>query len=171
MRGELIFIPAPGVGHLVSIIEFAKLLVSRDEDISVSILLKDLPCDSDLAAFTRNLKKDAPQGVVFVEIPALDEITMTEIMSMPWFSFLFSFIDKQKTQVRNVVTTIIEQSKTSKLCGFVIDLFCTSMIDVANEFGVPTYTFFTASAAYLSLMPNIENWKDDKRQEIYKYKD
>ncbi|KAK1364718.1 Glycosyltransferase [Heracleum sosnowskyi] len=171
MRRELIFIPAPGVGHLVSIIEFAKLLVSRDEDISVNILLMDLPFDSDLAAFTRTLKKDAPQSVVFIDIPALDEITMTEIMSMPWMSFLASFIDKQQSQVRNVVATIMEQSKTSKQCGFVIDLFCTSMIDVANEFGVPTYTFFTASAAFLSLMSNIENWKDDERQEIYEHKD
>ncbi|KAL8119462.1 hypothetical protein AgCh_016834 [Apium graveolens] len=102
----------------------------RDDDISVTILLMDLPADSDLAAFTRNLKKDAPQGVVFVDIPALDETTMAEIMSMPWLSFLTSFIEKQQSQVRNVVAIIVEQSKTSKLCGFVIDLFCTSMIEV-----------------------------------------
>lgn len=108
MRGELIFIPAPGVGHLVSIIEFVKFLVSWDEQISVSILMMDLCVDSDLAAFTRNLKKDAPEGVVFVDIPAPDEIPVIEIMSRPWLSFLTSFIEKQRNQVRNVVATIME---------------------------------------------------------------
>ncbi|KAK1347906.1 hypothetical protein POM88_055011 [Heracleum sosnowskyi] len=42
IKAEVIFIPAPGVGHLVSTIEFSKLLISRDDRISISILIMNL---------------------------------------------------------------------------------------------------------------------------------
>ncbi|KAK1388759.1 Glycosyltransferase [Heracleum sosnowskyi] len=171
MRAELIFIPSPGVGHLLSTVEVAKLLVSRDDRISVSILIIRLPFDSGIDAFTENLKKDAPERVAFLDVPALDDIAMAEVKSLPRISFLDFFIEKHRTQVRDVVAAILNQSKSSKLCGFVIDMFCTSMIDVANEFNVPAYVFFTSGASFLSLMFHIQNLKDVESRDVYKYKD
>ncbi|KAK1393406.1 Glycosyltransferase [Heracleum sosnowskyi] len=171
MRAELIFIPSPGVGHLVSSIEVAKLLASRDEQLSISILIMKMPFDSGIVAFTQNLKKDAPERIAFVDIPDLDDTTRTELMSLPQTSFYTYFIDSQRTLVRDIVTTILKQSKAGKLGGFVIDMFCASMIDVANEFNVPAYVFFTSGAAFLCLKFYIQNLKDNESKEIFEYKD
>lgn len=38
------------------------------------------------------------------------------------------------------------------LAGFVVDMYCSTMIDVADEFRVPTMGFFTASVAFLGYM-------------------
>ncbi|KAK1392405.1 Glycosyltransferase [Heracleum sosnowskyi] len=171
MRAELIFIPSPGVGHLVPMVELAKLLASRDEQISISILIMNLPFESDKAALTQKLKKDAPEHITFVDIPDVDETTRTELISLPRMSFFNSFVENQRTQVRDIVVTILKNSKSGKLGGFVIDMLCTSMIDVANEFNVPAYVFFTSGAAFLSLMFYVQNLKDNESQEVHEYKD
>ncbi|CAI0397598.1 unnamed protein product [Linum tenue] len=42
------------------------------------------------------------------------------------------------------------------LAGFVLDMFCTSMIDVADEFGVPSFIFFTSPASVLGFILHIQ---------------
>lgn len=167
----MIFIPAPAVGHLVSAIEFAKLLVRRDDRISVSILIMSLSFDSTFVAFTHNLKKGAPERIAFVDIPALDDTIMTELMAKPKFYFFTWFIESQKAQVRDVVSTIMNRAESSKLVGFVIDMMCESMIDVANEYNVPAYVLSTSSAAFLGLMFYDPSLQDNENQEIHEYKD
>ncbi|XP_074379925.1 anthocyanidin 3-O-glucosyltransferase 6-like [Apium graveolens] len=171
MRAELIFIPSPGVGHLASAVEFAKLLAGRDERISVSILIMKFPFDFNTGPLVQNLKKEAPERIAFVDIPDLDETTRIELMSLPRMSFFTSFIESQRPLVRDIVTTILKRSESGKLGGFVIDMFCASMIDVANEFNAPAYVFFTSGAAFLSLKFYIQNLKDKQSKEISDYKD
>ncbi|XP_074358240.1 UDP-glucosyltransferase 103-like [Apium graveolens] len=126
MRAELIFIPAPGAGHLVSAVEFAKLLASRDERISISILIMKFRFDSTTGALPRNLKKEAHERIAFVDIPDLDESTLTELIFLPMISFFTSLIERQQTLacLAQQVTTILKQSKSGKLGGFVIDMLC-----------------------------------------------
>ncbi|GKV33927.1 hypothetical protein SLEP1_g42363 [Rubroshorea leprosula] len=62
-------------------------------------------------------------------------------------------LTKHKPQVKEAVTNAITGSNNSVVfTGFVIDMFCTSMIDVAHEFGMPRYMFFTSGVALLNLM-------------------
>jgi len=42
-RAEIVFIPTPAVGHLVPIIEFAKLLLDRDDRFSITVLVINRP--------------------------------------------------------------------------------------------------------------------------------
>ncbi|CAN1145298.1 Putative UDP-glucose flavonoid 3-O-glucosyltransferase 3 [Linum perenne] len=39
-------------------------------------------------------------------------------------------------------------------------MFCTSFIDVANEFGVPSYVFYTCGATFLGFMFHLQNLYD-----------
>ncbi|KAL5744794.1 hypothetical protein ACOSQ2_027910 [Xanthoceras sorbifolium] len=45
-KAELVFVPAPGVGHLVSTLEFAKRLIDRDDRILITVLVMKLPFSS-----------------------------------------------------------------------------------------------------------------------------
>ncbi|KAL7229467.1 hypothetical protein ACSBR2_008052 [Camellia fascicularis] len=38
-KAEPVFIPSPRIGHLVSIVEFAKRLISRDDRFSITIIV------------------------------------------------------------------------------------------------------------------------------------
>ncbi|KAL3646195.1 hypothetical protein CASFOL_011375 [Castilleja foliolosa] len=50
-------------------------------------------------------------------------------------------------------------------------MFCTGMIDVANEFNVPTYVFFTSGAAMLGFMLHFQGLLDYQNQDPTVYKD
>lgn len=63
----------------------------------------------------------------------------------------------------------ILQSKTVTPSGFVVDMMCTTIIDVANEFGVPTYVFYTTSAAMLGLHFHMQSLRDDFNTDVTDY--
>ncbi|KAK7820501.1 udp-glycosyltransferase 71e1 [Quercus suber] len=62
-------------------------------------------------------------------------------------------------------------SDTSRVAAFVLDMFCTPMIDVANEFGIPTYIYFTSSANALGFTFYNQTLHDEHNQDILAYKD
>ncbi|GAB4848208.1 hypothetical protein Ancab_002875 [Ancistrocladus abbreviatus] len=53
-----------------------------------------------------------------------------------------------------------------QLAGFVVDLLCTEMIDLANELNVPSYLFFTSGAGYLNLKFHFQTLTDDHGVEV-----
>ena len=42
---ELVFVPLPAMGHLISAVEFCKLLVGTDDRFSITLLIMKLPID------------------------------------------------------------------------------------------------------------------------------
>ncbi|KAJ4981138.1 hypothetical protein NE237_031975 [Protea cynaroides] len=73
----------------------------------------------------------------------------------PGIAILPIFIDNHKPFIKDTITQLFlttESESEPHLAGLVIDLFCTSMIDVANELGIPSYLFFTSNAVFLSFM-------------------
>lgn len=150
MNLEYLCVFSPNNGHLVFAVEVANLLVHQDKRISVGILILKSPGHTGVAAFAENLKNDAPDCVNFVNVPALDESIMIELMSLPHNSFLDSFILNQRTEVKDVVKIILNRSESTKLGGFMLGMFCTTMIEVANDFDVPDYVFFTSGYLFLA---------------------
>ncbi|KAG7620556.1 UDP-glucuronosyl/UDP-glucosyltransferase [Arabidopsis suecica] len=75
------------------------------------------------------------------------------------------YIEKQKTKVRDAVAARIVDP-TRKLAGFVVDMFCSSMIDVANEFGVPCYMVYTSNATFLGTMLHVQQMYDQKKYDV-----
>ncbi|GJW77183.1 anthocyanidin 3-O-glucosyltransferase 2-like protein [Tanacetum coccineum] len=61
---------------------------------------------------------------------------------------------------------MIDGTGSGLIAGFVIDMFCTCMIDVANEFHIPTYVFFTSNAAFLGFELYIQTLCDDQNQDV-----
>ncbi|KAI4353014.1 hypothetical protein L6164_001992 [Bauhinia variegata] len=65
---ELVFIPSPGIGHLVSTVEFAKLLINHDKRLSITFLVMKRPFDTKIAAYTHSLASSSfAERVRFIE--------------------------------------------------------------------------------------------------------
>ncbi|XP_062106995.1 anthocyanidin 3-O-glucosyltransferase 2-like [Humulus lupulus] len=162
-KAELVFIPSPGRGHLVSMVEFAKTLVARDDRFHITILIMKLPFEPKLSAYTDSLVASSTSDrIKFVDLTSRDHIVISETHPL---LFMEIFIENHKPKVRNAVTAHFESNidlDSPRLAGFVIDMFMTTMIDVANEFKVPTYVFFTSSAGFLGLTLHIQAHHDDK---------
>ncbi|KAK4713870.1 hypothetical protein R3W88_019777 [Solanum pinnatisectum] len=165
-KAELVFIPSAGAGHLISAVEIAKLILNRDERLCISILIMKLPMDFGIQSYLESLSS-IPR-LQFVDI-SVDEKTIAGFMSNKE-TFFMNFIQSHKPKVKDFLNNSIFSRSNSRLAGFVLDMFCTPMIDVANEFCVPSYIFLTSSAAFLALCFHFESLKKEHHIDTSKYK-
>ncbi|KAE8682515.1 putative Glycosyltransferase [Hibiscus syriacus] len=154
---ELIFVPAPGVGHLVSTGEFAKRLIHFDHRISVTILsMKWFPGFAD--AYTESLAACEPDRIHIMHLPQVD-LPSLDLYKLSPEAFFYEAIQNYFVPVRNAVRDIMSMTSTLdpdsgsvRVAGLVLDLFCSPMVDIATELGLPSYIYLTTNAAFFGLM-------------------
>ncbi|KAL3633841.1 hypothetical protein CASFOL_022603 [Castilleja foliolosa] len=164
-KSTLVFIPFPILSHQAAAIHTANLMVDRDERLSVTIILMKIPIDPKIGSHSNNNTNNNNPRINFVELPQ-DYSKFTEWSKSPK-SFVVNFMESQKGLVKDAVANMIRGSKSScKLAGFVVDMFCTPMIEVADEIGVPSYIFFTCSASVLGLFFNLQRLSDEQNWDL-----
>ncbi|KAL4567448.1 hypothetical protein LXL04_023032 [Taraxacum kok-saghyz] len=100
--------------------------------------------------------------ISFIELP---QDKTPPVSKAPMAAFT-DFINSHCKYVRKIVGDKISQPGHDRVAGFVIDMFCTGMIDVANEFNVPTYVFFTSNAGFLGFKLFMQTLCDDQNQDL-----
>ncbi|KAJ9705929.1 hypothetical protein PVL29_003848 [Vitis rotundifolia] len=162
---ELIFVSVSAIGHIVSTVEFAKLLVGRDDRFSVTLFIIKLPLeDSAVTNYIHSVSASVSGSIRFVHLPELDSDSSSSSTNI-----LFSnIIERQKPLVRDAVHQLT-RSESGRLAGIVVDMLCTSMIDVANELSVPSYVYFASSAACLALMFHLQTLKDHQGVDVTEF--
>ncbi|XP_028771955.1 anthocyanidin 3-O-glucosyltransferase 2-like [Neltuma alba] len=160
-KSQLVFVPLPSRGHLASTVEFAKLLVNRHGNLSVTILIIKAPYDPAGEAYALSLTSSLsfPKQLQFILLPDPNHDPNSN-QSLNPASFIDSVVENQKLNVRQAVSALISGPDSPRLAGFVVDMYCSTMIDVADEFGVPTVGFFTAGAAFLGYMLHIHTLRE-----------
>ncbi|XP_028791162.1 anthocyanidin 3-O-glucosyltransferase 2-like [Neltuma alba] len=160
---QLVLVPSPGMGHLVPAVEFAKLLIDRHHRLTITLLIITQPSDPTVGAYTLSLTSSLsfPKRLHFVLLPPLPDPTNSH--SLHPSAVLDSRIQDQKPNVRDAVSKLKSDPYSPRLAGFIVDVFCTAMIDVATEFGVPTIVFFTSGAAFLRFKLHTHTlWEQEK---------
>ncbi|PIN22173.1 hypothetical protein CDL12_05118 [Handroanthus impetiginosus] len=78
----------------------------------------------------------------------------------------------QTTHIREIVSNLIKQPSeaNSQLAGIVLDMFCTIYIEVANEFNLPSYIFFTSGACSLGLFYYLVSLRFEQNKDLKEYK-
>ncbi|XP_031252426.1 anthocyanidin 3-O-glucosyltransferase 2-like [Pistacia vera] len=164
---ELVLIPAPGLGHLVPKIEFAKRLLDRDDRFSVTVLvIRPAVVPDAIFAHVESLAASDTR-INFINLPRSDD--HNRLMEFPKSpeKLLSDLLDAQKPYVKEAIMKhVISNSNSAPLAGLVVDFFCTSMIDVANELGVPSYLFFPSAAACLGLLLSLLGRHDQGGREF-----
>ncbi|CAI0397601.1 unnamed protein product [Linum tenue] len=131
-------------------VELANLLADRHAALSISVLI--ITTTSSTAA---------------VPHPAAPRITLLHLTDenpppAAAAGSVFAKIEARKPQIREAVSAAIGRSPDgARLAGLVLDMFCTSMADVAGEFGVPYYIFFTSAASDLGFISHIQQLHDE----------
>ncbi|XVF19878.1 hypothetical protein REPUB_Repub11eG0148900 [Reevesia pubescens] len=149
---ELIFVPTPAPGHLVSTTEFAKRLIHQDDQIWITILSMKW-FSSDFQEEYTKLLNSQPGRIQLIDLPQVDPPSV-DLLKSPE-SYIYAFIESYFPVVRNVVRDIVSMKSSSdstRVAGLVLDFFCSPMIDIANELDLPSYIFLTSNAAFLGLM-------------------
>ncbi|XP_057440842.1 UDP-glycosyltransferase 71A15-like [Lotus japonicus] len=147
---RLVFIPSPGAGHLVSALEFAKLLLNRDDRLWITLFILQFPYSTASESDTSSLSSFS-ERVQVINLPP-PQLPPTDPDSKPDLgNLMITLLENQKPHVKEAVISNLH-SGGPPLAAFVLDMFCTTMIDVADHFNVPSLVFFTSGVAFLSLM-------------------
>lgn len=165
-KAELVFIPSPSIGHLASVIVFAKRLLLLDRDnaagndnsFSITILVMQAlaATASDNDARVKSLARAAATAgasIRFIGVPQMDPPPLHFFRSPE--KFITEYLDSHKDCIKEAIIKHV-LSNNVKIAGLVLDVFCSSMIDTANELGVPSYVFFTSGAAFLGLVLHLQ---------------
>ncbi|KAJ6408566.1 hypothetical protein OIU84_011819 [Salix udensis] len=131
-KAQLVFIPSPVVGHLVSSVQFAKLVLDRNDSFLITILVLSNPSAGSISKYIESLASVHKQ-IKFISLP--------ETIAPPSAESFFYVIVNQ-----------VIANDPAPIASVVFDLFCTAFIDVAKELGVPSHVFFTSGAAFLGSM-------------------
>uniref|UniRef100_M1DAZ3 Glycosyltransferase n=1 Tax=Solanum tuberosum TaxID=4113 RepID=M1DAZ3_SOLTU len=168
---ELVCVPTPSIGHLVPFCKFAEKLVDRDERLYVTILIirPPTPWGSTIDAFIKRISS-APEGnrIRYITLAQIEPPSSEELAKS-----VEKYISLLIANYRPIVKDAIISNKSwpdtdsnPKIIGLVIDMFCTSMIDVANELDIPSYLFFTSGAAFLGFLFYLSVWDEQFGREF-----
>ncbi|KAH1129320.1 hypothetical protein J1N35_000698 [Gossypium stocksii] len=169
-KAELVFLPAPGVGHLVSAVEVAKLLVDLNANLSISVLTIKQPLNYKATAYIDYLKATTTTTtrIKVIDLPQSDA-------AMDRLKFVGSLVQTHGPLVKEAVAKIVENSNSvtgsPRLAGFVFDMFCTSFRDLANDFGAPSYLFCTSGAGFLGFLFFAQALHDEQNFEFVELTD
>ncbi|KAL9246032.1 hypothetical protein vseg_019616 [Gypsophila vaccaria] len=153
---ELIFIPNSGMGHIISTLQLAKLVLNKNPHITISIYIVNFPMHSSkVNAYVDSHSRDNPYPtrLTFITLPPPDPSTPKQFSSV---------IDLHRHQVKHALEGRA-RAGFPKPAGFVLDMFCIDMADIAEELNVPTYIFFTSGASLLNFIFYTQSFADDNR--------
>ncbi|GAB2282502.1 hypothetical protein Dimus_017044 [Dionaea muscipula] len=167
---ELVFIPVPAMGHLIPAVEMAERIVARDNRISFTILIFKIDNHGAVNSYIQSLESDSSfdPRIKFIELPPLE--------NPPDFRSR-TFAERMLEDYRPIVKRTVEEKRSlgssghDHLAGFVVDMFCSVMIDVAKELDVPCYIFFTSNASLLSLTFHFQSLRDDHGVDVTEFTD
>ncbi|KAF4374364.1 UDP-glycosyltransferase 71K1-like [Cannabis sativa] len=152
-RVELVFIPAPAIGHLVSTLEFAKRLIHYDHRLFITVLC-EFSLKSHLDAYIDSLvaSLSLAHRIKLVHLPLVDSPPVELLKSIE--NFIYQYMESLVPHVRKALTDIVSSNSNYSQGDvvLVLDFFSMPMMDVANELGLPSYMFMTSNLGLLSLM-------------------
>nr|BAK55747.1 UDP-glucose glucosyltransferase [Gardenia jasminoides] len=145
MENTLVLYPAPGIGHMISMLELAKLILRHysNKFSRIHILINTGFRDMK-STYLDHISSTNPSIVVH-QFPFI-QADLSSSLSPPAIGF--KFIRKNAPNVHHALQEI---SKTSSIRALIIDFFCTSAMPYSNNLGIPVYYFFTSGAAAVAL--------------------
>ncbi|KAJ4954235.1 hypothetical protein NE237_011018 [Protea cynaroides] len=139
---HIVILPAPGMGHLIPLVELAKQFVHH-HDFSITFTI---PTDGSPTKAQKEFLDSLPKSIdtIFVSPVNLDDLSKDTNVETRIYLTISCCLSSLREAFK-VLTT------TAPITALVVDLFGSDAFDVAKEFNVPSYIFLPLTAMLLSL--------------------
>ncbi|XP_061358078.1 UDP-glycosyltransferase 1-like [Gastrolobium bilobum] len=159
MKDSIVLYPALGSGHVNSMVELGKLILTHNPSFSITILILNQPnnnnnkdthstitlgCDAT-AKYISTVSATVP-SITFHHIPTISFPAST---SLPPHHLTLELCSRSNQHVHHVLQSI---SKTSNLKAIVLDFFNYSATQVTNTLNIPSYFYYTSGASTLAVL-------------------
>ncbi|XP_031482697.2 UDP-glycosyltransferase 72B1-like [Nymphaea colorata] len=137
-KPHVVMIPSAGTGHLNPMIELAKTLLSLH-----SLTVSFLTVSGHFPASAITILSEYSNNVNCISLPPVNN---SDISPNTGVVTGISVLTKRSVEpLRNFLP------KIQPIAAFILDMFCTDLLDVATELELPVYILFTSNATALSL--------------------
>ncbi|KAL0016215.1 hypothetical protein SO802_003284 [Lithocarpus litseifolius] len=146
MQDTIVLFPAPGMGHMISMVELGKLIVHHyHHKFSITILLTTGTFQStpNVTSYIQRISQ-SNSSISFYCLPSVS-VDTTPTRSRAAMAFEFN-----RLSTAHVPHALLQISHTSTLRALIIDLFCTSALPIAKQLNLPVYYFYTSGAYALA---------------------
>ncbi|KAK1304490.1 putative UDP-glucose flavonoid 3-O-glucosyltransferase 3 [Acorus calamus] len=141
------------MGHLVSTVEMTQLLCSRSPRISITILnmcpLGAPSIASSISSYISSLPTSP--NITFIDLPFPSDFHFDPTQKGE--TIISLYIQSHKPLIKQSI-----QNLNHPISAIIMDLFSTTLIDLADDLGVPAYVFFTSGASFLGLMLHLPSF-------------
>ncbi|KAG5558684.1 hypothetical protein RHGRI_008590 [Rhododendron griersonianum] len=144
MEDAVILYPSPAIGHLISMVELGKLILTHSPNLSIMILVTPPPYDAGSTAPYINHVSATTSSITFHNLPA---VSLPPNNSPHHETLAFELLHLNNPNVLQAITSI---SETSTVRALIMDFFCYPGLSVAADFNLPAYFFFTSAACSLA---------------------
>ncbi|KAH7557709.1 hypothetical protein JRO89_XS11G0206600 [Xanthoceras sorbifolium] len=141
----IVLYPSPLIGHLISMVELGKLILTHQPSLSIHILISSAPYNTGATAPYISQVSTTFPSITFHNLPT---ITLPPSAENNHKTITFELLRLNNPNIHQALTSI---SENHTILGLVIDCFCTYVLSVASELKLPAYFFFTSGAGCLAL--------------------
>uniref|UniRef100_A0A5B6YUF2 Glycosyltransferase n=1 Tax=Davidia involucrata TaxID=16924 RepID=A0A5B6YUF2_DAVIN len=146
MEDAIVLYPSPAIGHLISMVELGKLILTHYPFISIKILITTLPYNSGSTTPYINRVSATTPSISFHQLPS---VSLPPHFSSPEHheTLAFEVLRLNNPHVHNALLSI---SHNSNINALITDFFCSPVLAVAADLKIPAYFFFTSGAGFLA---------------------
>ncbi|KAK3447096.1 hypothetical protein EUGRSUZ_A02694 [Eucalyptus grandis] len=157
MKEAIVLYPSPAIGHLISMVELGKLLLTHRPSLSIHILITNQAYEAGpTTAYIASVSAAVP-SIAFHFSPATTLPPDFSTTSPHHETLGFELLRLNNPNVHRTLTSI---STDHVVHGLVIDFFCAAAVTVAREFNIPCYYFFTSGACFLNFFLHLPTLHD-----------
>ncbi|KAI3419584.1 Glycosyltransferase [Psidium guajava] len=148
MEEAVVLYPSPAIGHLISMVELGKLLLSHRPSLSIHVLITSQAYNAgSTTSYIASVSAACP-SIAFHHLPATSLPSDFSTTSPNHETLALELLRLNSPNVRSALTSI---SENYVIHALVIDFFCGSALSVAHELSIPCYYFFTSPASVLTV--------------------
>ncbi|KAI6696399.1 hypothetical protein NL676_016518 [Syzygium grande] len=148
MEEAVVLYPSPAIGHLISMVELGKLLLSHRPSLSIHVLITSQAYNAgSTTSYIASVSAACP-SIAFHHLPATSLPPDFSTTSPHHETLALELLRLNNPNVHSALTSI---SKNHVVHALVIDFFCDSALSVAHELNIPCYYFFTSAASVLTV--------------------
>lgn len=147
MKDAIVLYPSPAIGHLISMVELGKLVLTHRPSLSIHILISGQAYSAGpTSAYISTVKATTP-SITFHHLPPTSLPTDFTTSSPHHETLALNLIRLNNPNVHHALLSI---SAHHRVHALIIDFFCYFALPVAKDLSIPCYCFFTSGAVFLS---------------------
>ncbi|CAO2838727.1 unnamed protein product [Amaranthus hypochondriacus] len=153
---KIVLYPAPGIGHLISMVELGKLLLSHTSSISsITIIIPSFPyIKGSYSSYISSVSSSYP-SITFISLPFVPLLHGDPSNYENLEQIMFETLRNNNP---NILQTLESISLSSPVSAFILDVFSYPALEISQSLKIPIYFFFPSGAYVLSFLLNFPNY-------------